>query len=273
MTIRSPIRNPILATVKSALVHSEGASAYVFSPSLIASCRLLIDSYDIATWTQDDAGATPVTASGQTVGRLLSGTSHATPFTQATSGNRPTYTIAGAERFLSFDGTANSLSCSAFAWGSPRVTIVAAARIRSNVSQGALIEQSTSTTAIDNSFAIIAPSSAGGNLRFASRSRGTTTIVNEITHSAAAPLKTVATMFGRCVTGDFLSRMELSTGLNAQLTTSQGTASDYGNHAIYIGARAGSSLFCALDLFRIAVFTDNISGDELTLTQAWAGEV
>lgn len=243
-----------------------------WSPADIASCRILLDAYDISTWTQDNAGATPVTASGQTVGRIVSGTSHATVFTQATTLNRPTYTVAGSERYLLFDGTGDSLSCSAFAWGSPLVTIVAAVRIRSNASQGIIIEQSTSTTSVDNSFAIIAPASSGGNLTFASRSRGTTLVPNTITHSSAAPLKTVATMIGRCVTGDFLSRMELATGLNAQLTSSQGTAGNYGNHQIFIGARASTALYCPMDLFRLAVFTDNLSNDDLNAVKAWAAE-
>jgi hypothetical protein len=164
------------------------------------------------------------------------------------------------------------MSCSAFAWGSPRVTVIAALRIRSNAAQGMVLEQSTSTTSVDNSFGLIAPASSGGDLTFASRSRGTTLVANFITHSAAAPLKTVATMFGRCVTGDFLSRMELATGLNAQLTTSQGTAGDYGNHQIFIGSRAGSTLFCPMDLFRLAAFTDNLTGTDLAAVQAWAAE-
>lgn len=81
------------------------------------------DPSDITTLFQDDAGATPVTAAGQTVGRILDKSGRGNHLTQSTLANRPTYGVEpmGGRRNLftyseQFDNAA---------WGKDACTITA----------------------------------------------------------------------------------------------------------------------------------------------------
>ena len=62
------------------------------------------DPSDIDTLFQDSAGTTPVTASGQPVGKMLDKSGNGNHATQATSSKRPTYTEGGGLAWLHFDG-------------------------------------------------------------------------------------------------------------------------------------------------------------------------
>ena len=59
---------------------------------------------DIDTLFQDSAGTTPVTASGQPVGKMLDKSGNGNHAVQATASKRPTYTEGGGLSWLAFDG-------------------------------------------------------------------------------------------------------------------------------------------------------------------------
>ena len=65
---------------------------------------LWYDPSDYATLSQDSAGATPVTASGQTVGRMLDKSGRGNTYSQATAPARPLTATSGAILSLAFDG-------------------------------------------------------------------------------------------------------------------------------------------------------------------------
>jgi hypothetical protein len=68
------------------------------------------DPSDITTLFQDNLGATPVTAAGQTVGRILDKSGNGYHATQATLAQRPLYQIDASGRpYLSFDGVDDNL--------------------------------------------------------------------------------------------------------------------------------------------------------------------
>ena len=85
----------------------------LFSPStLFANSQIgyWYDPSDITTLFQDNLGATPVTAAGQTVGRILDKSGNGYHATQATLAQRPLYQIdAGGRPYLSFDGVDDNL--------------------------------------------------------------------------------------------------------------------------------------------------------------------
>jgi hypothetical protein len=62
------------------------------------------DPSDLGTLFQDSAGTTPVTATGQPVGRILDKSGRGNHAIQATSGSRPIYRDVGGFRYLEFDG-------------------------------------------------------------------------------------------------------------------------------------------------------------------------
>jgi hypothetical protein len=68
------------------------------------------DPSDITTLFQDNLGATPVTAAGQTVGRILDKSGNGYHATQATLAQRPLYQIDATGRpYLSYDGVDDNL--------------------------------------------------------------------------------------------------------------------------------------------------------------------
>ena len=67
------------------------------------------DPSDISTLFQDSAGTTPVTASGQPVGKMLDKSGNGNHATQATSSKRPTYTEGGGLSWLAFDGVDDAM--------------------------------------------------------------------------------------------------------------------------------------------------------------------
>jgi hypothetical protein len=247
-----------------------GLTAPAYSPADVDSCRILLDAYDIASWTQDSAGATPVTASGQTVGRLLSGTSHATPFTQSIAISRPVYTVAGSERYLLFNGSNTWLESSAFAWGSPRFTIVAAVRKQSDAAIGMIAAHGNYNVGNIGTFAMYAPSSIGGN-QWAGLSRGNTTV--QVTASPfVSPISSQVTLIGRNVSGNLLAQIRVNGVSLGSSTASQGVVQNYGNWPMFIGRLAGTSLPFNGRIYRIAMFTENLTGAELSQAEAWAAE-
>lgn len=84
----------------------------IFIPGLFANGEqgAWYDPSDLSTLFQDAAGTTPVTASGQPVGRMLDKSGRGNHATQTVSASRPTYQTDGTLRWLAFDGVDDSLA-------------------------------------------------------------------------------------------------------------------------------------------------------------------
>ena len=67
------------------------------------------DPSDISTLFQDSNGTTPVTASGQPVGKILDKSGNGNHATQGTASKRPTYTEGGGLSWLAFDGVDDNM--------------------------------------------------------------------------------------------------------------------------------------------------------------------
>ena len=108
----------ILTTARSftpATLFASGEQGFWFDPS------------DLSTMFQDSAGATPVTAVGQPVGRILDKSGRGNHATQATLGARPTLQEDGSgNRYLQFDGSDDFLQFTSRLWAGGAATLVAA---------------------------------------------------------------------------------------------------------------------------------------------------
>lgn len=80
-----------------------------FGPSSLSPVAWY-DPSDQATLFQDSAGTTPVTATGQPVGKMLDKSGNGNHLTQATAASRPTYTLSGEIAWLAFDGVDDYLA-------------------------------------------------------------------------------------------------------------------------------------------------------------------
>lgn len=83
------------------------------------------DMTDITRMFQDHTGLDEVTASGDPVGLVKDLSGNLLHLDQQTSGNKPTYTESGTDKFLSFDGTTDWLNCFPVAKPSSYTVIVA----------------------------------------------------------------------------------------------------------------------------------------------------
>lgn len=102
----------------------------------------------LADMSQDNLGTTPVTASGQPVGRVLDKSPNSRHGIQATAGNKPTYTELGNQKFLQLDGVTDRIAFP-FTLG-PAGTLAVAFRATSNgtVRQYALADTAGSTVTL-----------------------------------------------------------------------------------------------------------------------------
>ncbi|MBI1173374.1 hypothetical protein GC209_18455 [bacterium] len=99
--------------MRLALGLSPVMSAQVFTPAALFAAGeqgAWYDPSDRATLFQDNAGTTPVTAAGQSVGRVLDKSGRGNHLVQITAAQRPTYQIDATGRpYLAFDGVDDNL--------------------------------------------------------------------------------------------------------------------------------------------------------------------
>lgn len=74
-----------------------GGATPAWDPTDLAGLALWLDASDISTLSQDTGGSTPVTTSGDPVGRWADKSGNSRHLTQATAGRRPTYQAAGRD--------------------------------------------------------------------------------------------------------------------------------------------------------------------------------
>jgi hypothetical protein len=77
--------------IMAALIHGTAKQYYGFTPLSIRNCRIWLDGSDKSVLFQDTEATTPITSSGQAVAAWRD-KANGYLFTQATAGNRPTYT-------------------------------------------------------------------------------------------------------------------------------------------------------------------------------------
>jgi hypothetical protein len=247
-----------------------GGAASPFSPlSLFAAGEqgAWYDPSDINTLFQDDAGTTPVTATGQSVGRILDKSGRGNHATQANAAQKPLYDIDGTGRpFLLFDGSDDGMVTGTITPGIDKVQAFAGVRRLSGAASRMLVELSAILDSNNGSFGLLAPSAAGANsYRFASR--GTATASAGTGAFVAAPDTSVMTCLGD-ISGD-ISTLRRNGGLVETSTADQGTG-NYLAYPLYIGRRGGTTLPLNGRIYSLIVrFGANLSGAEITNTETW----
>ena len=120
---------------------------------------------------QDDAGTTPVTVAGQSVGRVLDGSGLGNNAVQAVSTKKPTFKLDTAGRpSLFLDGVDDVLATAAVGWASEEVTVVAAIRPQA-ASGGRQIVSFGDATADAGSWALMAQGASGDPVAYGARRR------------------------------------------------------------------------------------------------------
>lgn len=196
------------------------------------------DPNDLSTMWQDAAGTIPVTAAGQPVGLMKDKSGRNNHAYQTASASRPILqrNATTGVYYLAFDGTDDFLQTNSIDFtATDKVSLFTGVRKLSDATTSVIAEFSANTALTTNSFFLVGLVS--GALQFNSRGYGNSTTVNS--RGFPAPSSVVISSVGD-ISGD-VSKIRANGGSYAVNVGDQGTG-NYGNHPLYIGRRAGSSL-------------------------------
>jgi hypothetical protein len=235
------------------------------------------DPGDITTLFQDTAGTIPVTASGQTVALMLDKSGNGINATQSDATKRPTFTIyPGTEYgYLNFDGTNDFMVTGNLTFAATSVSTITAT-VGVQVDTGAtgsriVIELGTDTSISNGSFYITAPSTAGDHSFGLRGDAFITAVVANVN-----PSDDILT--AQLNIGAATKELELIPRLNGVVKSGAGITwsgdanagtGTFGTKAMYIGARAGTSLFFKGKFYGMVVRGATSSASEITNTEAW----
>ncbi len=239
-SILRPVLRPVLQPVLRSVFGASGGGG---TPSLADQVQALFANgeqgvwyapSDMSTMFQDAAGTVPVTAAGQSVGRILDKSGNGNHATQASAANKPILQQSGGLYYLQFDGIDDFLSTGNIDFTSTdKMTVVAGVRKLSDAAAGEVVDNKTAT---NGNFYLIAPQSASPN--YATGSKGTALAAAYSPSSFPAPRSDVLTM-----TADIAAPaidLRVSGSQVGASTATQGT-SVYHNHPLFIGRRNGTA--------------------------------
>ena len=226
------------------------------------------DPSDLSTLFQDNLGATPVTAAGQTVGKILDKSGRGNHATQATLAQRPTYQIDSTGRpYLSFDGVDDGMVTGTITPATNKVQVFAGVRKLSDAAIGVVVELSALQGTNNGTFNIRAPNSAA-TASFAMFTSGTITAAFGETNSGnAAPVTKVVTGISDISAPS--AALKLNGTQVATSTATQGTG-NYLAYPLYIGRRGGTTLPFNGRIYSLIVrFGANLTNGQITSTESW----
>jgi hypothetical protein len=148
--LRSPLSSPLRSPLSSPLAARRGGGAAFDPATLFASGEQggWYDPSDLTTLFQDTAGLTPVTATGQSVGRMLDKSGRGNHLT-ATGTERPTYQVDGSgNAYLQANGSTNRMYTAAGVdlTGTTRVMLSVAVRVEGTGNQAIFSNNATGTS-------------------------------------------------------------------------------------------------------------------------------
>lgn len=189
--------------------------------------------------------------------------------TQSTSLNRPTLQTAAGLWYLDFDGSNDAMATASINFtATDEMSVFAGLTKNSNASTRMLVELSAAAASNNGAFDITAPNTNGYGFEL----RGTAS-TTYITATQNAPH--TAVLSANYDIGQSLKQDEIISRLNGVVdqTTSVGSANagtgNFGNYPLYIGARAGTSLFFNGRLYSLIVLGRTATAGEITSTEQW----
>ena len=223
----------------------------------------LFDPSDLSTLFQDSAGTTPVTASGQPVGKMLDKSGNGNHATQATYSKRPTYTEGGGLSWLAFDGVDDAMVTGAIDFtGTDKVGIFTGTQKDDN-STRMVAELSASVIGNNGSFFMLTSST------YASNARGDA----NLSPNQRADTNTVSGANTSVITA--LSDIPADSTIIRRNGSQEGEATgdkgggNFGNYPLYIGSRDNSSLFLKGKLYGLIIPGKLASAGEIASTEAY----
>ena len=217
------------------------------------------DPSDFTTMFQDSAGTIPVTAVGQTVGKILDKSGHNNHATQITAGLRPT---------LAFDAdSAYFLNCAGTKWMVTPVNMNMSSTAKISVFSGLAkntdavalaYEFGTDTNSVPGSFGIITSDT------FLAVANAGLTITSISSSSFPGYKKAVLAQSCDVPIGD----ITLRTNTVITHTDLNYGSSNFGNLPLYIGSRAGALIFNG-GIYSLIIRSSLSNGTDTTNAEQW----
>jgi len=253
--------NPVLIAALSGAVFTPKA-LFTANPS---AQGFWYDPSDFSTMSQDNLGATPVTATGQVVGRILDKSGLGNHATQSNASFKPVLQQdASGFYYLAFDGTDDFFLTSAIDFsGTGDITAWLGVRKLSDAATGMALELSTGAAA--GSFSFRVPQGAAATFSFASSGTSTGTATSPTSY--AAPYTAVLTGIGNIANDRAILRLN-GAQVAQDIVSDQGTG-PYGSYALYIGRRGGSSLALNGRMYSLIGLGAAATASQITSTETW----
>ena len=193
--------------------------------------------------------------------KLIAG-NHAT---QATAAKRPVYKTSGGLHWLQFDGVDDAMATGIIDFSATdEMSVFAGVRKTSDSAQRIIAELSATIASNNGSWALSAPVSAAANYDFSSK--GTLAAANTVT-TYTAPITNVITGLAD-ISGDS-NIIRVNGAQVGSVATDQG-AGNYGSaYPLYIGGRAGTSLYLSGNIYSLIVRNKVSTTGEITSAESY----
>ena len=253
MPLTRNLTQPLTRAINRSITQAGAGGAAAFSPaSLFASGEqgAWYDPSDFSTMFQDSAGTIPVTAAGQSVGRILDKSWRGNHATQAAAAKKPLLQQDGnGKYYLAFDGVDDFLSTASIDFtATDKMTVVAGVRKLSEAAAGAAVAVGANINTTPGVELAVGPNT---NQSIAYGSRGTALAYPVYTNAAiAVPVSMVLTGQSEIATDTCTLRLN---GVQVVTSASDQGTGNYGSAAIYIGLRGGTSLPFNGNLYQLIV--------------------
>ena len=259
----------------------EGRPWVTFLPSdLFAASEkgVWYDPGDITTLFQDVAGTIPVTASGQTVALMKDKSGNNAHATQSDATKRPTFYIYPNSEYgcLQFDGTNDFMVTSAINFtGTAVMTATAGFQVvppTGVTGPRILVELGPDTSAANaGTFYMTGPGTSSDHsvgLRGSTWAYASFANVDPSDDILTAQLNIGAATKELELIPRLNGVVKSGAGLTWGGATNAGTG-NFGNYALYIGARGGSSLFFKGNVYGMIIRGATSTAPQVTATEAW----
>lgn len=234
------------------------------------------DPSDFSSQFQDSAGATPVTAAGQPVGKVLDKSGRGNHLVQATVASRPVLQQDGSGFwYWNFDGvddswgTAAALNLS----GTNKATVWVGAQKNSDASGGVLLEHTATATATDGSFNMLAPNGALAN--YTQTIRGTVGFATMTSTTYAAPDSRVHSVAldtsAATVATQISPRINAAAPTTASASATPTSAGNFANATLFVGRRNNASSPFNGRVYQLIVRGASSSASDVSVVERFVG--
>lgn len=253
-----------------------GSSDSAFDPlSLFASSEqgVWYDFSDLTTMFQDRAGTTPVTADGQTVGKILDKSGRGNHAVAPSDAARPLYKTAGGLHWLQFDGVDDSLVTGSFAWGTNKSTAIIGVTNNNSSWFGLPFTFGSNPIFDAGSFGSYTNLSANGDYGIAATG-STQCYLN--TAGASIPRTDVVTFTYDLAETSYVDSLKMRVNAaSASLTWVGGGnlgGGNFGTHALNIGRRGTNDSFLVGNIYSVVIRGALSTTQEISDTETWIAD-